>query len=80
MKNERRKRDADYINVTTIYIHSFGCVCLKTGTWGRDSRDPTKVHISVFSGQKRKRSGSDGNRESSTSRPGTPALIPLIRR
>jgi hypothetical protein len=35
------KRDADYINVTTIYIHLFGCVCLKTGTGGRDSRDPT---------------------------------------
>jgi hypothetical protein len=41
MKNERWKRDADYINVTTIYIHLFGCVCLKTGTGGRDSRDPT---------------------------------------
>jgi hypothetical protein len=44
MKNERRKRDADYINVTTIYIHLFGCVCLKTGTGGRDSRDPTHAY------------------------------------
>jgi hypothetical protein len=41
MKNERWKRDRDYITVTTIYIHLFGCVCLKTGTGGRDSRDPT---------------------------------------
>jgi hypothetical protein len=41
MKNERRKRDVDYITVTTIYIHLFGFVCLKTGTGGRDSRDPT---------------------------------------
>jgi hypothetical protein len=44
MKNERRKRDLDYITVTTIYIHLFGCVCLKTGTGGRDSRDPTSTY------------------------------------
>jgi hypothetical protein len=35
------RRDVDYINMTTIYIHLFGCVCLKTGTGGQDSRDPT---------------------------------------
>jgi hypothetical protein len=38
-QNERWKRGADYITVTTI--HLFGYVCLKTGTGGRDSRDPT---------------------------------------
>ena len=27
--------------MTTIYIQLFGYVCLKTGTGGRDSRDPT---------------------------------------
>jgi hypothetical protein len=52
MKNERRKRDADYITVTTIYIHLFGCVCLKTGIGGRDSRDPTvpddEVIITIY--------------------------------
>ena len=38
--------------MTTIYIHLFGYVCLKTGTGGRDSRDPTvqspRISHSVF--------------------------------
>jgi hypothetical protein len=31
--------------VTTIYIHLFGCVCLKTGTGGRYSRESTRYGL-----------------------------------